>query len=415
MTNKFVPFQSLSVVISRWSFTDDRMVAYGRHRDWPLMNFGMDMSQQTEVTDTESSKGYFKDDEMHRLLHETESRYKSAINTDGMDASDINFFIIRSLAAMRNNYIAFERDCLFNIEMIGRVFKEKLETIDPQNSKDSELLAAYIFRFVQEYEVSNPNDISDELRYGLRVMPDLNLDHRAASEIKYGQHSMLIGVLKKYLHHEDIVAIKKLPGTIERAVRINADSERTLNEGQQKVAHLAEGLKKLKIGSDFVELASGFSKMRTRKAIEKHFNFACLLLLAAMMISPAALKIYVYYAELKIPEIDVYTAVSIAALELVFVYFFRVALHNFRGVKAQILQLDLRIALLQFIQSYVKFSGDARKIVSKSNGEISSKELTLDRFEQVIFSGLVAGENELPSTFDGLDGLAKIIEKVKGK
>ena len=234
-------------------------------------------------------------------------------------------------------------------------------------------------------------------------MPDLNLDHRAASEIKYGQHSMLIGVLKKYLHHEDIVAIKKLPGTIERAVRINADSERTLNEGQQKVAHLAEGLKKLKIGSDFVELASGFSKMRTRKAIEKHFNFACLLLLAAMMISPAALKIYVYYAELKIPEIDVYTAVSIAALELVFVYFFRVALHNFRGVKAQILQLDLRIALLQFIQSYVKFSGDARKIVSKSNGEISSKELTLDRFEQVIFSGLVAGENELPSTFDGLD------------
>ena len=105
MTNKFVPFQSLSVVISRWSFTDDRMVAYGRHRDWPLMNFGMDMSQQTEVTDTESSKGYFKDDEMHRLLHETESRYKSAINTDGMDASDINFFIIRSLAAMRNNYI----------------------------------------------------------------------------------------------------------------------------------------------------------------------------------------------------------------------------------------------------------------------------------------------------------------------
>ncbi|NWD68919.1 hypothetical protein HX870_15055 [Pseudomonas gingeri] len=392
------------------------MMAHGRYNLGPPVNLGMDMSQKTVETNAESSKGYFKDEEMHSLLLGTENRYKSAIDFDGKEGvSEINSFIIRSLAAMRNNYFSFESGCLFNIEMIGRDFKKLLERIDPLSSSDSELLAALIFRFVQEYEVSNPAGLSEELGYGLRMMRELNLEHPAGSHITYGQHSMLIGVLKKYLHHEDIVAIKKLPTTIDRAVKVIADSERRLDERELKVAHLAEGLKKLKVGSDFVELVSGFSKMRIRKAVEKHFNFVCLLLLAAMLISPAVLKVYVYYTERKIPEIDVYTAVSIAALELVFVYFFRVALHNFRGVKAQILQLDLRIALLQFIQSYVKFSSEAKKAASRSNDDSASKDLTLDRFEQVIFSGLVSGENDLPSTFDGLDGLAKIIEKVKGK
>ncbi|MNJ49415.1 hypothetical protein D3C77_446430 [compost metagenome] len=84
-------------------------------------------------------------------------------------------------------------------------------------------------------------------------------------------------------------------------------------------------------------------------------------------------------------------------------FFFRVALHNFRAVKAQILQLDLRVALLQFIQSYTKFAKS-----EKTEGGVS-----LEKFEQVMFSGLVSGEGDLPSTFDGLDGLAKIVEKLR--
>ncbi len=378
------------------------------------------MPQDSIETEATLAKSYFGDTEMHRLLLEVEKRFKSEIDFEGEGegegcSRDISIFIIRSLSAMRNNYISFERGCPFNIEQIGRTFIEQLEKTEPRSSKDSELLAALLFRFVQEYEVSLPGNLSEELAHGLRMMRGLNLEFPAGSHVTYGQHSMLIGVLKKYLHHEDIVAIKKLPETIERAVKANSDSERMLGEREGRVASLTGKLKKLKIGLDFVELVSGFSRMRFRKSLEKHFNFICLLFLALILISPATLKIYAYYTELKIPEIDLYTAVSIAALEFVFIYFFRVALHNFRNVKAQILQLDLRIALLQFIQSYVKFSGDAKARMASSGNEGSSKDLTLDRFEQVIFSGLVSGENDLPSTFDGLEGLAKIIEKVRGK
>ena len=38
--------------------------------------------------------------------------------------------------------------------------------------------------------------------------------------------------------------------------------------------------------------------------------------------------------------------------ELIAIYFFRVVLMHFRSVKAQLLQLDLRIALCQFIENY---------------------------------------------------------------
>lgn len=73
------------------------------------------------------------------------------------------------------------------------------------------------------------------------------------------------------------------------------------------------------------------------------------------------------------------------------------------------------MALLQFIQSYVDFSSEAIKQLASSKNAGGGQAFSLEKFEQVIFSGLVSGETDLPSTFDGLDGLAKIIEKVKSK
>ena len=234
-------------------------------------------------------------------------------------------------------------------------------------------------------------------------MRSATFDSNASVHVDYAQHSMLIAVLRKYLHHDRIVSIKNLPILLDRAERVKKDGEDSLGKRVEKVKHLEAALDKIKIRYDFVELAAGFASMRFKKELEKHFNFLSLILLAALLVSPAALKVYFYYSKIEIPQIDIYTAVSIGALELIFVFFFRVALHNFRAVKAQILQLDLRVALLQFIQSYAKFAKDER----------GSGEATFDKFEQLIFSGLVSAEKDLPSTFDGLEGVAKIIEKLR--
>ena len=56
-------------------------------------------------------------------------------------------------------------------------------------------------------------------------------------------------------------------------------------------------------------------------------------------------------------------------------------------------------------QSYAKYAKDVKQ---------GSPEL-LDRFEQIIFSGIVNGEGAIPSTFDGLDQIGNIIEKFKAR
>jgi hypothetical protein len=91
-------------------------------------------------------------------------------------------------------------------------------------------------------------------------------------------------------------------------------------------------------------------------------------------------------------------------VELLMLYFFRIALLNYRSAKAQSLQLDLRIHLCRFIQNYA----------TEANGMRTAAEKSLEKFETLIFSGIAANEETLPTTFDGLDHLAKLVKSIKG-
>lgn len=102
-------------------------------------------------------------------------------------------------------------------------------------------------------------------------------------------------------------------------------------------------------------------------------------------------------------DVDYAGIITLAGLELLLLYFFRVALHNFRSIKAQLLQIELRMTLCQFVQSYAEYAKSAR---DGSSG-------LLERFEQVVFSGIVTDENSIPSTFDGFDQIANLFDKLK--
>ena len=92
------------------------------------------------------------------------------------------------------------------------------------------------------------------------------------------------------------------------------------------------------------------------------------------------------------------------SIEVILIYFFRIILQNYRSVKAQILQIELRKTLCQFIQSYVKYSSEIKKQDSNA----------LEKFESLIFSGVLSDPEKLPSTFDGLDQLGNFIKNIKG-
>lgn len=100
----------------------------------------------------------------------------------------------------------------------------------------------------------------------------------------------------------------------------------------------------------------------------------------------------------------VYSLPTIVAVEVILLYFFRVVLGQFRSVKAQLLQVDLRISLCQFIESYAEYVSGIRQKDSSA----------LSKFEALIFSGLVTEESGIPSTFDGAEQIASIIRSLRG-
>ena len=95
--------------------------------------------------------------------------------------------------------------------------------------------------------------------------------------------------------------------------------------------------------------------------------------------------------------------VPIISIEVILIYFFRVILLNHRSVKAQSMQIELRQTLCQFIQSYTSYSTDMKK----------QDAAALEKFESLIFSGVLSDPEKLPSTFDGVEQIGNLIKSVK--
>ncbi|HEX5844062.1 MAG TPA: hypothetical protein VFY62_16425, partial [Pseudomonas sp.] len=63
-----------------------------------------------------------------------------------------------------------------------------------------------------------------------------------------------------------------------------------------------------------------------------------------------------------------------------------------------------RKTLCRFIQSYADYSTEIKK---KDAG-------SLDKFESIIFSGVVSDEGNIPSAYDGVEQIGKIFKSLKG-
>ncbi len=109
------------------------------------------------------------------------------------------------------------------------------------------------------------------------------------------------------------------------------------------------------------------------------------------------------YAFASLNELIIFAPAS--AITLVLLYYFRISLATYNSIRAQLMQIELRKSLCQFIQDYSKYSS----AISKENAGLLSK------FEDVIFSNIMTSEDKIPSTFDGLEQIATLIKAVKIK
>ncbi|WP_019582825.1 hypothetical protein [Pseudomonas mandelii] len=343
----------------------------------------------------------FNQQALSNMMHKVHGGLDAIRDSDNDKYKFLLEFIGITLFYIQNNPSSFDERCIMNIASIGDRFMDQVKSFD-LGEDSAEQLFAYCYRFVIEYQISTPNSISSELLAVLSRVSDFEYG-AYAGQVRYAGHQMLINVVQHYLYHPSLASLKDLPEVIQRSETERENAEKSILDRETRVNALAEKLETYETAFNFVGLYSGFKSLKITKVSERRWNFFFLLVLGALLLFPVVVKFYsLINAPAKL-EPDLIGLTALAGLELLLLYFFRVALQNFRSIKAQLLQIDLRMTLCQFVQSYAEYSKGAPE---------GSKGL-LERFEQVVFSGIVNDESAIPSTFDGLDKLAELVGKIR--
>lgn len=191
-------------------------------------------------------------------------------------------------------------------------------------------------------------------------------------------------------------------------IKLKNDWDTEIEDKRKEVTDLKEKLDTYKTGFNFVGLYQGFSELSKQKKSEAFWSFIFLMVMAVLIISPLVTEFILTTKMInsggKVGVDHLFILIPMFSIEIILIYFFRVILLNHRSIKAQLMQLELRQTLCQFIQSYTEYSAEIKK----------SDSGALEKFENMIFSGVISNSEKLPSTFDGIEQISKLLKSVKG-
>lgn len=320
------------------------------------------------------------------------------------------FFVILS-----QNLAAFDEYCPANIEWLGQRFVDQLSAFMKEVPQKRGQILVDIFtisyRFLCELEFSQPGELSFELR-GVKNFAHENLDLFQGpykQQIIYASYVMPASLTRRILQHSSLSTFKDFADNASAAKMMKDEWDKEIASKKAETDGLLDAINRLQTKYNFVGLVKGFEVLASKKKTEATRAFLALLALGGVMIIPVCIQLgFVLY---NVESIDihrttlVYSLPPLLALEFILLYFFRVVLANFRSLQSQLLQLDLRVSLCQFIQSYAEYSTKIKKIDSTA----------LERFESIVFSAVTPDAEKMPATFDGLENLARLVSSMRGK
>lgn len=171
-------------------------------------------------------------------------------------------------------------------------------------------------------------------------------------------------------------------------------------------------LEELRKGLSFVELAMGFVNLREQKEkeekpvkikVEKLENWIYYILIIKFVMS--FLLLILTNIDLLPNTFSTYSILlPLFGFLFILIYNYRISLHNLRAVQAELIQIDLRISLLTFIESYIDY-------INKNDKDASRK---IEKFESVIFSSITPKAENIPGTLDGIESIASLIRSLQG-
>ncbi|WP_067095521.1 hypothetical protein [Marinomonas atlantica] len=178
----------------------------------------------------------------------------------------------------------------------------------------------------------------------------------------------------------------------------------SLSNNIEQIKGLESRIDNLKSEYNFMALSHGFERILSEKKKKSNDMSNYLFVMGILIMVPVMIVLMFLWNSLDDLGVKVlYVTAPMLTLSFTMIYFFRIILSNYNELKPEILQMELRVTLCSFIEDYIKYSKDIKK---------EDKE-ALAMFEKVVFSEINDARNPAPAFFEGLEGIANVINSSK--
>lgn len=346
---------------------------------------------------------FFKTSSIKKLIGD----YIYEIKVDGIEEPfkrNRNLFIRMLLSDMQKNGEHWDEYTQFNIVNIRGQIQVYLED-RMVNDDELDIILAIFFRFITEMEFNQKDGVFLELERVRNFIIEHHGDFSAMARqhIFYALHRMPFDLFRSRYNSDDIqhfIAAAKAEGSLKNKI---TEWNNKIEEQTKKVEGLSKILEEQEVAYNFVGLYKGFHNLSRAKRVEAKTALCNTRVFGFLAIMPLVFEAIMLTINSNGAWFDAFRIALIPSFALTFilVYYFRVSLSSYQSIKSQIVQIELRKSLCTFIQNYSTY---AEKMKDKES---------LRKFENVIFSNIMPSEDKIPSTFDGIEQIAKLIESVK--
>ncbi|WP_202970011.1 hypothetical protein [Aeromonas hydrophila] len=238
--------------------------------------------------------------------------------------------------------------CQINIQWIGDQFISRLADEKELTKDRLDDICSMCFRFLFELYLSTKNDLSMEFEAAKRfVFDNVNLfEDMARGQIEFAIRDLPISIFKEVANSDEIETLKNFETVAAKAKKLKEEWEHDLNEREGRVKTIEESLSRYENGFNFVGLYQGFDDLANEKKSERDGILFWLKLLSVIIFLPIITEFFIIYRNIdNISAIrdgllaSIFPTLSLVAISI---YYFRVLLFNYKSVKSQLLQIDLR-------------------------------------------------------------------------
>lgn len=332
------------------------------------------------------------------------------ISTENDFEKQRNSLVRLVISSMVKTPEKWDKQCQINIDWIGEHFINRLATNEQDFSKERiDDICSMCFRFLLELYLSTKNDLGRDFEIGrLFVLENIDsFEHVAKTQIEFAILQMPISIFKAISNSDAIQSVKNFDTIASKAEKLKANWDTELSEKENRTNTLKESLEKYENGFNFVGLYQGFDDLSIEKTKEKNNLLFWIRGVSVVIVLPIITELVIIFINFKdinaVKDGILASMLPTVSLVAISIYYFRVLLFNYKSVKSQLLQIDLRKTLCRFIQNYSSYSAKIKKQDADS----------LAKFESIIFSGIVTEDGKLPSTYDGLEQISKMIKSAK--